>query len=339
MLASKQETLDMALKALREKLSLPEEKVVCKEGNGCEAIDAVVQIMGVDFLCKTKNSVTTNSVWNIVKELEELKPHECKPVLLVGAYISPNIVSLLATSGINTLDCVGNCHIRYAQGDKVVSLMNKGEKNKRMEEKTYSAFQYAGLKVIFYLLQDDGNVNKPYREIQKATGISLGAIKNIVENLVETKYILLSNKGRTLRNKSSLFRYWTTNYIYRLKPKLLLARMTFRTEELRRKWKTMALPEQMCWGGEGGAHIMDSYFEPATFDIYTDVPAAHLLKSGWVRQDAQGEISIYQKFWKWDADSQIAPAVLIYADLIAKENGRCNEMANRLLDNELKDFK
>lgn len=68
------------------------------------------------------------------------------------------------------------------------------------------------------------------------------------------------------------------NYNQVLKPKLLLGRMTFRTNEQRIKWLAMELPDGMYWGGESGANMVDSYLEPGAFDIYTQIPAAHLLK-------------------------------------------------------------
>lgn len=74
-----------------------------------------------------------------------------------------------------------------------------------MAEKPYPVFQEAGLKVIFYLLQDIANINKPYREIQDATGISLGAIKNVFYVLTERNFILQTNRRRVLKNVSALF--------------------------------------------------------------------------------------------------------------------------------------
>ena len=76
-----------------------------------------------------------------------------------------------------------------------------------MAEKPYPSFQEAGLKVIFYLLQNIANVNKPYREIQRATGVSLGAIKNIINVLAERNFILIANRRRTLKNINKLIDY------------------------------------------------------------------------------------------------------------------------------------
>ena len=321
-------------------MALPEEAVIQKEDNPYKNFDAIVQIMNVDFLCEVKNTVTTATIGNIASRLKVLAATEKRPVLLIAKYITPTVMDELASNGINTLDCAGNCYIRYERGNKIIfHLTNKGEKNTLMAEKPYPAFQEAGLKVIFYLLQDIANVNKPYREIQGATGVSLGAIKNIFDVLVERNFVLLTNSRRTLKNINALLNLWVENYNQVLKPKLLLSRMTFRTNEQRIKWLAMELPEGMYWGGESGANMIDTYLEPGAFDIYTRIPAAHLLKTGFVRHDEKGEIRIYQKFWNWETENHLVPLILIYADLIGSGNSRCIEMAERLLDYGLKDYK
>jgi len=340
MVLAERETLNLALEALRGKLALPEEAVIQKEDNPYKNFDAIVQIMNVDFLCEVKNTVTTATIGNIASRLKVLAATEKRPVLLIAKYITPTVMDELASNGINTLDCAGNCYIRYERGNKIIfHLTNKGEKNTLMAEKPYPAFQEAGLKVIFYLLQDIANVNKPYREIQGATGVSLGAIKNIFDVLVERNFVLLTNSRRTLKNINALLNLWVENYNQVLKPKLLLSRMTFRTNEQRIKWLAMELPEGMYWGGESGANMIDTYLEPGAFDIYTRIPAAHLLKTGFVRHDEKGEIRIYQKFWNWETENHLVPLILIYADLIGSGNSRCIEMAERLLDYGLKDYK
>ncbi len=340
MVLAEREILNLALEALREKLALPEEMVIHKEDNPYKNFDAIVQIMNVDFLCEVKNTVTTATIGNIASRLRMLAATEKQPVLLIAKYITPTVIDNLASNGINTLDCAGNCYIRYEKGNKVIfHLTNKGEKNTFITEKPYPVFHEAGLKVIFYLLQDIANANRPYREIQSATGVSLGAIKNVFNVLVERNFILQTGSKRTLKNKSALFNLWVENYNQALKPKLLLGKMSFRTNDQRMNWTTLVLPKGMYWGGEGGANKIDDYLEPGVFDIYTDIPAANLLKTGMVMQNENGEIKIYQKFWKWETDNQLAPLILIYADLMGSGNSRCQEMAERLLDYGLKDYK
>ena len=58
------------------------------------------------------------------------------------------------------------------------------------------------------------------------------------------------------------------------------------------------------------------------------------MKSGTMRT-TEGDVYVYQKFWKGDT----MPYPLIYADLVASGDSRCIEAANKLLENELSDFK
>ena len=339
MILIERETLNLALEALKEKFTLPDDVVIHKENGAYGNFDALVQIMNVDFLCKIKGNITATNINTIVNHLQKYMAIENRPVLLVAKYINPNMFDKLVGLGLNILDCAGNCHIRYMNGNiPVFHLINKGEKNVFANEKAYPVFQDAGIKVIFYLLQDKNNINKAYREIQENTGVALGTVKNVIDELVTRNFILVTDKGRILKNRKALLDLCVENYNQVLKPKLLIGRMAFRTNEQRNKWKTMKLPEGMYWGGESAANMIDNYLEPGAFDIYTDVPTAYLMKTGFVKQDTNGEIKVYQKFWQWETENHLAPLILIYADLMGSNNSRCLEAANRLMEYGLNDF-
>lgn len=340
MMLAEQEIVNVALETLREKLALSPNMVFLKDNNMLQKNDAIVQIMDVDFLCVVKNTVTTATIGNITGRLKTISVTEGRPILLIAKYITPTVVTELAAVGISTLDCSGNCNIRYEKNGEIrFHWTNKGEKSVLLTDRKYPAFQEAGLKVIFYLLQAPSHASQPYRVIQQETGVSLGAIKNVLDVLVERDFMLVVGRKRVLKNKKALLNLWVENYNQILKPKLQLGKMRFRTDEHRIKWFAMELPVGMFWGGESAAYMLNAYLTPGFFDIYTDIPAAHLLKTGFVQQDENGEIRIYQKFWKWDTMNHIVPYVLIYADLMGSGNSRCMEMAERLLEHELQDYK
>ena len=204
--------------------------------------------------------------------------------------------------------------------------------------KAYPVFQDAGLKVVFYLLQNADNIKKPYREIKEQIGVSLGSVKNVLDELSRRGFVCDTKNGRIIKDMKQLLDLWISNYNEVLKPKLLVGTMAFRTEENRNEWKNIALPKGMSWGGEPAANLTDGYLQPGLFDIYTEIPAAHLIRTGVVKQDANGEIHLYNKFWNWETDNRTVPAILIYADLMGSGNSRCLEAAQRILRNELKDF-
>ena len=339
MVLIERETLNLAMEALKEKFALPDHVVIHKEDGAYGNFDALVKIMNVDFLCEIKGNITATNINTIVNRLQKYMATEKRPVLLVAKYINPNMFDKLVELGLNILDCAGNCYIRYMNGNiPVFHLTNKGEKNVFANEKVYPIFQDAGIKVIFYLLQDKNNVNKAYREIQENTGVALGTVKNVIDELVARNFILVTDKGRILKNRKALLDLWIENYNQVLKPKLLMGRLAFRINDQRIKWLAMELPEGMYWGGESAANIIDNYLEPGAFDIYTDVPTAYLMKTGFVKQDVNGEIKVYQKFWKWETEDHLAPLILVYADLMGSGNSRCLEAANRLIKYGLNDF-
>ncbi len=295
--------------------------------------------MGKEYVCIERTHVTKATLNTTLAMLQSAKVGAKQQTLLVAQYVSPQIANELAENGINYLDTAGNCCIRQMQDGRIVfQILNQGRKCKEETTKSYPVFQEAGLKVIFYLLQHSDNIRMPYREIGTQTNVSLGSIKNVMEELTKRGFVEETNKGRILRNKAKLLDLWVNNYNEVLKPKLLLGKMSFRTEDKRHEWRSMPLPQGMYWGGEPAANIVDGYLQPGSFDIYADIPMAHLMRTGAVKQDADGEIQVYKKFWNDNEGDRTVPCLLIYADLMGSGNSRCLETAKRLLKNELKDF-
>lgn len=326
--------INEALDAL--KASLPIDDIISTTVDGD---DTIVKIMNIDFLCLVKENITKTTLNPTLAAMQVMKDNKRK-MLLITQYINPQQSAELASRGINYLDCVGNCLIRYTKkGSLIFQISNQGRKKIEPKIKTYPVFQDAGLKVVFYLLQDMSNVKKPYREIKEQTGVSLGSVKNILDELARRGFVCETQNGRIIKDKKQLLDLWVSNYNETLKPKLFLGNMAFRTEDKRNKWRNIELPQGMVWGGEPASNLTNGYLQPGSFDIYTELPAAHLMRTGAVKQDANGEIHLYNKFWTWETNDGKIPAILIYADLMGSGNSRCLEAAQLIFENELKDYK
>ena len=168
--------------------------------------------------------------------------------------------------------------------------------------------QKTEIQIIFYLLQNKGNVGKTIREIANATGVSLGSVHS------------------TLRKRQSLIDRWTQGYNDTLKPKLFISRFTFLSPEVREQWQSIQLPKTLSWGGEPTAALMDGYLRPERWDIYTADNANALIATGRMIPAPQGEIYVYKRFWQTEG----TPLLVMYADLMATEDDRCREAAERL---------
>lgn len=294
-------------------------------------------MMGKRFVCIVEPNLTLGMMVDKIPD-DYRQPDKDVRYLYVTINATSKMLEVAKLPDINILDCAGNCNIQYQLKNGNIALMiaNKGEKPvEDTTAKAYPIFLEKGLKVIFYLLLDKKNVGRPYREIMDATGVAIGTVKNIIDGMIYQQFVRVENNKRFLTNTDRLLMHWATNYGQNLKPKLLQTRLAFRNEENRRNWENLILPDGMVWGGETAAALTDGFITPGEFTIYTDTPAATLMKTGAVIPDTAGEIAVYQKFWT-GADEKTVPAVLIYADLMDTANGRCIEAAQKIKENELK---
>ena len=180
--------------------------------------------------------------------------------------------------------------------------------------------------IIFYLLQDKVNVGKTFREIATAAGVSVGAVHNTLTDLAHRGYIVDDGKTRLLRKRQSLIDHWVRGYAETQKSKLFISRFTFLSPAIREQWQSIRLPETLNWSGEPAAALQDGYLRPERWDIYTADNADALIATGRMIPAPQGEIFVYKRFWK----TECTPLLVVYADLLATEDDRCREAAERI---------
>lgn len=296
-----------------------------------QCYDYEIAIQGVTFACCVHKQVNKANYNLVVQQFRILKNQTENPLIVAARHVSPEAFKNLQEEGISVVESSGNCIIIANPLFVFISV----QKKMQLKETKGKAFNEAGLKLIFYFLLNDININKPYRQISEETGISLGTITNVVEELTNGMYVMKTSNGRFLKNKKELLDIWQTHYNQTLKPKLLVREMEFVDAECQKDWERIALPDGAFWGGEGGAFIMDNYLIPEQFDIYTDVPSIELMKTKKMRFEENGRIKVYQKFWKGNEKKKVAPTILIYADLMGSGYSRCIEAAQRLIENGL----
>ena len=296
---------------------------------GGTGYDYDLTINGTTFACEVKKQVSKANYNLVVQQMRRLREQTNKPLMVAAQHFVPNLYDKLQQEGVSIAESNGNCII----AEPPLYIHITGQKANMPRETKGKAFNEAGLKVIFYFLLDEANISKPYRVISEETGLSLGTIKNVMEELQRKQFVFPVPKGRILKNKRGLLDLWQTHYNQTLKPKLMIKEMEFVDSESRENWEQIILPEGMYWGGEGGAYILDHYMIPEQFDIYTETPSVKLMMTKKVRFQKNGRIKLYQKFWKGTSDERVAPKILVYADLMGSGNSRCIETAQRLVEN------
>ena len=186
--------------------------------------------------------------------------------------------------------------------------------------------QKTELLVTFFLLQSKENVNRTIRKIAAETGVSVGSVHSVLSKLTEQGYIVESGDRRLLRKRANLIERWAHGYADGLKNKLLINRFTFLTPQVREQWQDIVLPSNCHWGGEPAAALLDSYIQPGEWEVYVPDNANALITTGRMIPAPQGEIFVYKQFWPGDE----MPLLVVYADLLATEDDRCREAAERL---------
>lgn len=281
------------------------------------------------FAALIRPRLTNEGLGHVVAEFK--RPAEL-PRLLVTHYVTPPQTEKLRQANVQFVDAAGNVFLN--QPPLYVLVIGKKPPASQTSNKTTRAFTTAGVKVVFALLACPSLLNAPYREIAATAGVSLGAISQVLEDLKQTGSLLDHGaKGRRWQKQTELIRRWSEAYTERLRPKLLFGR--FRADQPD-WWKEAQLAKlQACWGGEVAAAKLTRYLKPQIKTIYATGKLPKLQAQFGLHPDRGGDIELLKKFWTFEvppAHPDVAPALLVYADLVATGDERNLETAQLLYD-------
>ena len=257
-------------------------------------------------------------------------------LLVVARVVYPNIGKQLRALHINYMDTRGNVFIQ--QGELLL-VINGGQLPPAVTSKTGRAFGKAGLRFIYYLLTREDFLNKTYREMARECETALGNINYIVRDLKEQGYLVKQNtKDWRLKNRETLIAEWTGNYTGKLQPACFMGTFRFQDPEGIKNWKTLKLDySKTHWGGEPAADILTHYLQPATLILYTEENRLELIKNCRLLPDTGGNIKMYKKFWKTTDITETVHPLIIYADLMAINDPRTIELANKIYNEYLEE--
>jgi len=276
------------------------------------------------------------------------------PGLLLTPYITPAIANRCRDLEIAFLDGVGNAYIKT--GKRYILITgNRPEVRQanagphlvpaapvQMRRQPGAATPTA-LRVIFALLCKPELINAPYREIKEAADVALGAIGWVFFNLNERGLVVGKQGTRRFVDKTRLFEEWVVNYPLRLRPKLNATRFRAPAPEW---WRKANLGERGgYWGGEVGADRLTGYLTPATQTIYVRPDRrremiGRLVAKHRLHPDDRGNIEFLDAFWHFDVyqpHHDVAPPMLVYADLVATADPRNVETAKMIRERFIDD--
>lgn len=247
------------------------------------------------------------------------------PGLLVARHMTNELAEHCRRIGLNFMDTAGNA---YLHADGLFVFVAGRRPHPLARRPTFRAFNPAGLRVIFALLCRPELLEAPYRAIQRPTGVALGTVTWLFNDLHDRGYLLTQGGKRRFVDARKLAAQWVENFLLKLRPRLNMRRFRAADPDW---WKDLDLVEYgAVWGGEVGADRLTGNLRPERFTIYARGPIENLLLRKRLRADAQGEVEILDMFWDFattNADPDVAPALLVYADLMATVDPRNHEAA------------
>jgi hypothetical protein len=281
----------------------------------------------VEFFMMIKKVITP---YQYVSFLELSKQE--KNFLVVSQQITPVMKKFMRMQQISYMDKAGNVFIRTDQ--HYIFIDGRKAVNNNEEKKPSSrAFTKAGLKLLFHLLSNPDLLKYSYRHLAFLAGVSLDTVNKTFEALKNSGYLVLRKKGEfQLVNRTQLIDLWAHHYTLRLRSSLFVRKFRFVNNEQERNWKKLKLAsESTVWGGETAADYLLNDIRTEKFIIYTAESTNEILKKYRLVPDDQGTVYVYRQFWQLEKEEQAtAPPLLIYADLLAGNDPRLFDAAQKI---------
>lgn len=276
----------------------------------------------------------------LISSFQKKKGVQHTKLLIVSRFVSPTLAEFLKSNHCNFIDTVGNAYVNF---DSVFVYIT-GFKRPPVQTATKPsrAFQTTGLKLIFNLLcHPEELINRNYRDLSDLTGVSLGSIGWIINDLKEAGYLGIdgSNKRRWL-NKNDLIKRWVVAYAEKLRPKLMLGYYRSLQEGWQDDLDISAYGAQ--WGGELAADQLTHYLKPELSTVYIEDQLGKLVLMNGLKEVSEKKhrnVEVLQKFWRFENhdNPKYTPALLVYADLIASGDSRNLETADIIFEGYLSD--
>lgn len=336
--------LDRALQALRYTTGLEGKAVAVERGlDGDTRPDVTIEIeVGGKphrYMVEVKRVDRFAAIGQIKNRLEQFP----QPGLLVAQRITTETADVCRQLDVQFIDAHGNAYL-HAPG---LFVLVKGQRLPAKKEQDFVTTKQrragtpTALRVIFALICRPKLFNAPYREINQAAGVALGAIGWVFFDLNNRGFITGGNKkgDRHILEQQRLIDEWVTNYPIKLRPKLNPKRFHAPDPNW---WQQADITRyEAQWGGEVAADKLTGHLKPNTVTLYmrpnmnmrqnlTKLVADHKL-----RADPAGEVEILDAFWDFPPDAaqpDVVPPLLVHADLLATLDPRNFTVARMILD-------
>jgi hypothetical protein len=317
----KKELINTALKNLRDNTGV--EAFWKDEG----PLDGVIEFNINGHLYKLAAKTFNELRGHNIAQLQEYIHSTNEPIVVIANQIFPKIKKTFRDKNIPYIEANGNIFLNQLNTFLLVDTHRPVTTAKKTGNR---AFTKTGLKVVFHLLRHKQDLNLTQRQLAERTGVGLGNIPQIIEGLKDTGYLIpLKKREYIWENRKGLLERWISEFEAVLKPTLRIGRFRLPEEKTKKDLDT----KLTVWGGEPAAEILTNYLRPENYIIYTGETQMDLMKNYRMIPNKDGEIEVFEKFWKDNDKPLTAPLILVYADLLL-EGGKRNVETAEIIFNE-----
>lgn len=254
--------------------------------------------------------------------------------VLVAEYVSQPQAEKLRSLGIAFFDTAGNAYFN----EPGLYIVVNGRKANIRKQITPRLFRPPGMKLLFAFLTGQNLENESYRRISAETGVPTPTVGVFMSDLEKADYLLRKGGNeRLIVRRGELLRRWAENYGETFRATLDPVR--FRSVKYDgRWWETVEIGKYGTanWGGEIGGERLTGHLKAETATVYSDSLLPKLQAKYGLIRDSSGNVEILKKFWKREREiGDIAPPLVVYADLIATADRRNLETAQMIYDRHL----
>jgi len=140
-----------------------------------------------------------------------------------------------------------------------------------------------------------------FRQIASLSGVSLGTVQQVMDELTIAGYVHKGRAGRSLIRPRDLFNRWVEAYALSLESKLWLADFDAADDGwwLRAERDLRAAGVQL--GGESAAHVLGAPLRTSRAVLYANrIPDDLAVTYRWRAAAGAGDVEVRRRFWRDD---------------------------------------
>lgn len=336
--AAEQDLILAALDALKKKVGIEGRMVEFEATSSARyqpdaALDLAYEGGSTRYAVECKFMVDRKAHIDKVRRQLEMTGY---PGLFVVPYITKELAEHCRVTGLQFIDTSGNAYL-HAPGLFILVTGEKNERSTLPPPEPKGLTNAAALRTVFVLLAMPDAVHLSYKEFASHAGVSLGTAHKVLSDLERRGYLINKKDAgrRKLLERERLLEEWVINYPTTLRTKLNGRRFSAPESSW---WRTVDLKEfDAAWGAEVAAARMTGHLKPGTQTLYVrpddmEGVVKTLSKHHRIKPDQKGDIEILEKFWHWEQPTtpDIAPPLLVYAELLVLLDPRAQETANMI---------